>query len=124
MKIFQVTMLLALLLAGCAPSSAPNGMSWDDFSAAKYQLVVTHNAEGVPGCKELGVVRGTAYDDGLAAKDSAEEQAVLMGGDTLLYTNLWTEWKPGSLIEIQREIHHADGTVYRCSELNPRSSNP
>ena len=107
----------ALLLAGCAATTAPNGMSWDEFNAAKYRLVVTHAAAEVVGCKELGTVRGTDYSDGGTAKEAAEEKAVILGGNTLLYTNLWSEWQPYQPFRSMREIHHADGTVYQCVEV-------
>ena len=116
MKRSMTMISLVLLLAGCATSTALNGMRWDEFNAAKYQLVVTHDATETVGCKELGTVRGTNYDDVGAAKNAAEEKAVILGGNTLLYTNLWSEWESYQPFRSMREIYHADGIVYQCAK--------
>lgn len=105
---------LAVFLQSCSSSMVPNGMSWDQYHAAKYQLVVTHQAAEVAGCQELGEVKGTDYFDMGTAKDAAEENAVLIGGNHLLYQNLWSEWRPEAAFRHQRELYHADGMAYSC----------
>lgn len=106
--------VVLLFLSACATGQAPNGMSWDEFHAARYKLVVAYNDTAVSGCQELGAVRGSSYDDIGTAKDRAAEQAVLLGGDHLLYTDLWTEWAPYNPFRRLQDLEHADGIAYRC----------
>ena len=115
MNRLYVRLCLLVMLAGCAAPTAPNGMSWEEFNAARFRLIVTHQAADVVACEELGQVRGSDYTDIATAKDAAEEKAVILGGDTLLYTKLWTEWSPYLPFARLRELHHADASVYKCS---------
>ncbi len=109
----RLMIVLLVLLAGCVPGSAPNGMSWDEYHAAKYRLKVIYRAKQVAACRELGQVRGTAYDDIGAAKEAAREQALLIGGDTLLLRNLWSDPLSPQLF-VGRELFYAAGSAYRC----------
>ena len=106
---------LLVLLAGCVSGSAPNGMSWDKYHAAKYRLKVLYRAELVSACQELGPVRGTAYDDIGAAKEAAREQVLMLGGDTLLLQHLWSDPLSVQLL-VRREPFYAEGSAYRCAD--------
>lgn len=108
-------LLLTAILFSCAPGQTRNGMRWQEFYAAKYNLRVTYRAEEVADCRKLGFVRGTAYVDIGASKEAAIEQAVLLGGDTLYFERLWSELLTYRLVG-PREIFYADGKAYRCQE--------
>lgn len=109
-------MLLGLvLLAGCASGLAPNGMSWDEYHAAKYRLKIVYRAEAVADCQQLGLVRGSAYDDIGDSKDDAAERAVMIGANTLLIQKLWSD-EPVTRLFNRRELHYAEGTAYRCAD--------
>lgn len=105
---------LGVFLQSCSSSVAPNGMSWSDYHAAQYNLTVTYVPEAVYECQELGEVKGVDYFDMGSAKEVAEEAAVLLGGNFLLYQNLWSERRPGELLPNRRELYHADGMAFRC----------
>ncbi len=114
MRSLTILLLLATL-AACGASKAPNGMTWEEFHAARFNLVVVHHDDSVvAGCQELGAVRGSSYDDIGVAKDRAAEQAVILGGDHLLFTRLWTEWAPYNPFRRLQDLHHADGVAYKC----------
>ena len=59
MRIFISILFLVTLLAGCATTPGPNGMSWDEYNAAEYRLNVAYRAAEVAACQELGKVRGS-----------------------------------------------------------------
>lgn len=104
-----------LLFAACAPSLAPNGMSWDEYHAAKYRLKVTYAAADVLACEKLGVVRGSSDDDMGGAKEVAIENALLLKGNTVLFGKLWSDLHAYRMVG-RPEIFYAEGSVYRCPE--------
>lgn len=105
---------MSLLFLGCSAAVAPNGMSWDEYHAAKYNLKVTYAPDAVSGCQELGEVKGMDYNDMGSAKEVAEEATVSLGGNYLFFNNLWHENRWGELLPNRQEIYHADGLAYRC----------
>ena len=109
----RLLIALLVLLAGCVSGSAPNGMSWDAYHAAKYRLKVVYQAELVSACQELGQVRGAAHDDIGAAKEAAGEQVLMLGGDTLLVQHLWSDPLSVQLL-VRREPFYAEGSAYQC----------
>lgn len=109
-----IVITLMTLLASCAPGFAPNGMTWEEYQAADYRLKVTHRAEDVIGCQELGHVQGSSTDGVAEAKDDARKQALMFRGNTLLFEKLWSDLTMHRWFD--PEIFYAEGTVYRCGE--------
>ncbi len=100
-------------LMSCAPGLAPNGMTWEEYYAADYRLKVTHRADDVVGCQELGHVQGVSTEGVAGAKGDARKQVLMLFGDALLFERLWSE---RTLKPVEPEIYYAEGRAYRCDE--------
>ena len=103
------------MFSACSSTLAPNGMSWDEYHAARFALKIVYQEAEIDGCRELGVVQGSAFDDVGTAKDLAAGRAVELGADTLLIDKLWSDFNPFRLRR-QPEIYYAEGRAYRCQE--------